>query len=94
MSRCPGAGDTLSFVLQVRLVLQLHLSSREQEVLFSVVEELGEELMLSSPLRPMEQMFEAVPAPAQHENQQMPDFRNAEGNLPGRRFFSLRRAAR
>ena len=43
--------------------------------------------MPSSPFRPIEKMFEAVPAPAQRESGQMPDFRYAERNFAQGRFF-------
>jgi hypothetical protein len=51
------------------------------------VVELGEELVLSSPIRPKQKMLQTMPVAPQPQGEQMPDFGNAERNLLERSFF-------
>jgi hypothetical protein len=67
--------------------------SKEQKLLFSEEEDARQELVMSSPVRPVQKMFQAVPAAALLGSDRMPDFRYAEGNLLGGEFFSPRRRA-
>ena len=66
---------------------------KKQELLFSKVKEACHELVMSSPVRPVEDVLQAVFAVPQQTGEQMAHFGYAEAHAARESFFLLCRAA-
>ncbi len=56
------------------LVLRLQIEDRQRGATFTIVAAKSMELMLSSPLRPVQQVFNAVPTAPESMSEQMAQF--------------------
>ncbi len=69
------------------LVLQLQIEDWQRRSALSIVAAECMELVSSSPARPVEQVFNAVPSSPQQVSEQVAQFGNAERHLAAGSFF-------